>query len=421
MGRARALRVGKLRMLAPLRERDFAILWCGMAVSLLGDGIYFVAVAWEAYSLSNAPTALSVVGVAWTLPTVAFLLLGGAISDRYERRRVLLIASTAEAIAIGLIGLLAVTGELRLWMLLVLVAFYGAGEAFFNPAFDSIVPGLVPPEDLPSASALEQFIRPLALQLIGPAIGGVLIAVFDPGIAFLVDGGTFVAAALALSLMRRMPLGPVIDSRSALTEIAEGVRFVRANPWLWGTLVAAALSLLAFFGPVLVLLPYLVKNELHAGAGAFGAIRAVGGVGALASAVVIAQRRLPRRCMTFMFGAWALQSLLLVGYAVATRVWTFALVSLVSGVMAATGNVIWGTLMKTLVPDNLLGRVASLDWIVSIGLVPLSLAITGPIAQAFGARATLVVAGALGASTFVVLFAVPGLRDPERAPLGQLN
>jgi DHA3 family tetracycline resistance protein-like MFS transporter len=123
--------------------------------------------------------------------------------------------------------------------------------------------------------------------------------------------------------------------------------------------------------------------------------------------------------MTFMFGAWALQSLLLVGYAVATQVWTFALVSLVSGGMAATGNVIWGTLMKTLVPDNLLGRVASLDWIVSIGLVPLSLAITGPVAQAFGARATLVVAGALGASTFVALFAVPGLRDPERAPLGQ--
>jgi DHA3 family tetracycline resistance protein-like MFS transporter len=132
-----------VRLLAPLRQGDFALLWAGMTVSLLGDGIYFVAVAWEAYSLSNAPTALSLVGVAWTLPTVAFLLVGGAVSDRYERRRVLLIASAAEATAIGLVGVLAVIGQLQLWMLLVLVALYGTAEAFVNPAFDAIVPSLV--------------------------------------------------------------------------------------------------------------------------------------------------------------------------------------------------------------------------------------------------------------------------------------
>jgi DHA3 family tetracycline resistance protein-like MFS transporter len=395
-----------------------------MAVSLLGDGIYIVAIAWEAYSLSNAPTALSVVGVAWTLPTVTFLLLGGAISDRYERRRVLLLASAAEAIAVGLIGLLALTGDLRLWMLLALVALYGTGEAFFNPAFDAIVPSLVAIEDLPSASALEQFVRPLAYQLVGPALGGVLVAVFNPGLAFLADAGTFVAAAVALSLMRSVRPGPTSSpASSALADIADGVRFVRANPWLWGTLLSASLSLLAFYGPVVVLVPYLVKNELHAGAGAFGAIRAAGGVAAIASAATIAQRALPRRCMTWMLGAWATQSLLLAGYALATGVWTYVLVSLASGALAAIGNIIWGTLMKTLVPGNLLGRVASLDWIVSIGLVPISLAITGPIAEALGARATLIGAGVIGAGTFAVLFGVPGLRDPERAmaSLGRLD
>jgi DHA3 family tetracycline resistance protein-like MFS transporter len=171
-----------LELLTPLRERDFALLWTGMTVSLLGDGIYFVAIAWQAYDLSNAPTALSVVGVAWTLPTVVFLLLGGAISDRIERRRVLLFASVAEALAIGAIGVLAVTGALQLWMLLGLVAVYGAGEAFFNPAFDAIVPTLVDPEQLTAASALDHFVRPLALQLLGPALGGALIALSGPGV-----------------------------------------------------------------------------------------------------------------------------------------------------------------------------------------------------------------------------------------------
>jgi len=103
----------RMRLLSPLRQRDFALLWTGMTVSLIGDGIYFVAIAWLAYSISNAPTALSIVGVAWTLPMV-----GGAVSDRIERRRVLLISNLTEAVAIGAIGVLTLTGVLEMWMLL---------------------------------------------------------------------------------------------------------------------------------------------------------------------------------------------------------------------------------------------------------------------------------------------------------------
>ncbi len=387
-----------------------------MTVSLLGNGIYFVAVAWEAYSLSNSPTALSVVGVAWTLPTVLLLLVGGALSDRVERRRLLLCASLVEAGAIGAIGGLAVAGDLRLWMLLVLVAVYGAAEAFFNPAFAAIVPSLVDVEELAAATALDQFVRPLAVQILGPAIGGALVAVSGPGGAFLVDAATFLVSVGTLLAMRGAGLrsAPARSARTALGEIAEGFRFVRANPWLWGTLSAASLSLLAFFGPVQVLLPYLVKNELHGGGGMFGAIRAAGGQGSILAALAVAQSGLPRRCVTVMFTAWALQSLLLIGFAVATGAWIFALISLAGGALAAIGNIVWGTLMQTLVPNELLGRVSSFDWLVSIGLIPLSFAVTGPLAQALGARTTLLAAGGLGAGAMIAFLAVPGLRDPER-------
>ncbi len=387
-----------------------------MTVSLLGNGIYFVAVAWEAYSLSNAPTALSVVGVAWTLPTVLLLLVGGALSDRVERRRLLLCASLVEAGAIGAIGGLAVAGDLRLWMLLVLVAVYGAAEAFFNPAFEAIVPSLVRAEELAAATALDQFVRPLALQILGPALGGVLVALSGTGVAFLVDAATFLVSVCTLLAMRGAGAGkaPARSARAALGEIAEGFRFVRANPWLWGTLSAASLSLLAFFGPVQVLLPYLVKNELHGGGGMFGAIRAAAGLGSIVTAFVIAQSGLPRRCVTFMFAAWAAESLLLIGFAVASGAWIFAVISLASGAFAAAGNIVWGTLMKTLVPNELLGRVSSFDWLVSIGLIPLSFAITGPLAQALGVRTTLLAAGGLSAAAMIAFLAVPGLRDPEQ-------
>jgi DHA3 family tetracycline resistance protein-like MFS transporter len=203
--------------------------------------------------------------------------------------------------------------------------------------------------------------------------------------------------------------------RTTLGEIADGFRFVRANPWLWGTLLGASLSLLAFFGPSQVLLPYLVKNRLHSGGGLFGVIRAGGGVGAIAGALAISRGGLPRRRVTLMFTAWSAQSLLLVAYAVATGAWTFVLISLLSGAFGASANVVWGSLMMTLVPDGLRGRISSFDWMVSIGLIPLSFAITGPIAQAVGATTTLLAAGCLGGAAMIAFLAVPGVRDPERS------
>jgi uncharacterized membrane protein len=307
-------------------------------------------------------------------------------------------------------------------MLLIPVAVYGAAEAFFLPAFEAIVPTLVDPDEYTSAAALDNFMRPLAVQLLGPAIGGILIALASPGVAFVVDAGTFLVAVCALLMMRPVerPAAAARSAREAVGEIAEGFRFVRANPWLWGTLAAACLSLLAFFGPYQVLLPYLVKNSLHGGGAMFGAIKAAGGVGAILSAVAVAQAGLPRRCVSFMFAAWSLQALLLVGFAIASGAWLFALIALLGGGLSAAGNVVWGTLMKALVPNEMLGRVSSFDWLVSIGLIPLSFAITGPIASALGAKTTLVLAGVLGCVTTISFLAVPGLRNPERELAGSL-
>jgi uncharacterized membrane protein len=111
---------------------------------------------------------------------------------------------------------------------------------------------------------------------------------------------------------------------------------------------------------------------------------------------------------------WALQSAALIGYALAGGAWIYAVISLVAGSCGAVGNIIWGTLMKTLVPNDLLGRVSSFDWLVSIGLIPVSFAITGPIAEAVGSELTLIVAGGLAGVVMLAFLIVPGLRDPER-------
>jgi MFS family permease len=416
-----AVATGRVQILTPLRRRNFALLWIGMTVSLLGDGIYFVAIAWEALRLSNTAMSVSLVGVAWTVPTVGFLLLGGSLSDRVDRRRLLLWTSLTQALAIGAIGVLASGGLIRFWMLLSLVAIYGAAQAFFLPAFEALVPMLVEPDELAQASALDQAVRPLSVQLVGPAIGGILIALAGTGTAFLLDGATFLVCAGTLAALRIRPATPTRDQprQSALAGLGEAIRFVLAIPWLWRTLLAASLTLLLFMGPYQVLLPFVVKNALHGGSATVGMIRALGGAGAIVAALVVSQQGLPGWAIRAMFAGWALQSLTLAGYAVAQRAWLFALISLVGGACGAVANVVWGTLMKTRVPNRLLGRVASLDWLVSIGLVPLSFALTGPVAGLIGARVTLLCGGLIATGTLIAfLFVAAEERRADRGVRG---
>ncbi len=420
-------RLGLLRLTAPLRLRDFRLLWGGMAISLLGDGIFFVALPWQVYQLSNAATALSVVGIAMSLPHIVFLLVGGVVSDRFDRRRVMMVADAIRGLAVAVLGLLSISGSIRLWHVMVIAAAFGAGTAFFGPAFDAIVPELVPSELLTQANSLDQFVRPAAWRMLGPALGGWIIAAFGDraGGAFMVDAATFGASILCLSWMRRhaSARGGRGDAVSAWREIREGFRYVRSQTWLWGTLVAAAFAYLVFLGPIEVLLPHVVKYEMGRSARDLGFILALGGVGAMAAALFMGHRDMPRRNMTFIYLVWTASTLSVAGFGLAHFPWQAMVACFLFNALEGAGTIVWITTKQRLVPNRLLGRVSSLDWFVSIGLLPLSYALTGPVAEAIGVRATLVWAGVIGSTvTFAFLF-LPGMRDIERqgsTPTGEM-
>jgi len=406
-----------VKILRPLAIRDFGLLWTGAAVSLLGDGVYIVAIAWQVYEISNTPTALSLIGVAWTLPMAAFLLVGGVVSDRFDRRRIMIATDILRAVAVTAIAALSLSGSVQLWHLFLLAIVFGTGDAFFGPAFNATVPQIVPQRMLVQANSLDQFIRPFMMALAGPAIGGLTVAALGAGAAFMLDAGSFFISALAISLMRSHGRSDRTEAEptSPLADLREGLRFVRAHAWLWGTLIGAAISLLAFWGPVEVLVPYRIKNDLGGGADDFGLVLAAGGVGAILAAVVMAQLGLPRKHKTFMYVMWSVGCLGIAGLAFAQVLWQAMASSFVQQALFASGLIVWGTLMQTLVPGRLLGRVTSLDWLVSTSLVPISFALTGPVAAAVGAEATLAGAGVIAAAATLACLFIPGLRDTERA------
>ncbi|HUA70480.1 MAG TPA: MFS transporter [Solirubrobacteraceae bacterium] len=395
----------RVRLLAPLAHRDYRLLAGGMSVSLLGDGLFLVALAWQVYTISDAPTALATVGIAMTIPTITCLLIGGAVSDRFDRRIVMLTADAVRAIVLAALAVLVLTGALVYWELLAIAVVYGAATAFFNPASDALVPQLLPADALAQANSLDQLIRPLALRLAGPALGGLLVAAIGAGWTFGLDAASFavsVAALLAMSPVRAVPPASAETRSGTAGEIRAGLRYVRSHAWLWATLVTAAIAYLLFMGPTEVLLPFIVKHRFADGARDLGLIFAAGGLGSLACALAIGQFGLPRSSLTFMYLVWTVATVAVAGYGLARGLWGLMLASVLFNTLETAGTIAWATVKQRHVPAQLLGRVSSLDWLISIGLLPLSYALTGPISAAVGARQTLVWAGVLGA---VVTFA----------------
>jgi MFS family permease len=407
-------RVGVLR---PLQHRDFRLLWLGQTVSMIGDGIYIFAVAWFIYNdLQASPATFSLVGFAWSLPQVLLLIATGALSDRMERRHLMIIGDLLRLAAIAAIGTLIVTDAMTPPLLIALVFPYGAGQAIFWPAFTSIIPKIVPEEHLVQANSIGSTVRPLAWLVIGPLIGASVVATAGTGWAFIVDAATFAISAVCIWLMHvRSDRQPDDEATHLWADVREGLAYVRRTRWVrWG-LLGGMVSLFAVWGPWETLVPFVVRNEMSGTEFELGLVFAAGGIGSVIASLVMAQRGdLPHRPLTVMYICWAIGMGMTTFFGVVANVPQAMLVSFIAEGSIAVLIVIWFTAMQRLVPSDLLGRVSSLDWMITILGAPVSFLVVGPLAAAFGADAVLVAAGVLGAAATVVFMFMPGARTPER-------
>lgn len=400
-------------MSAALRHRDFALLWSGQGVSLVGDGIFTVALALETLRIDSRPTALSFVLAARLLPTVLLLLVGGVVVDRLPRRWTMLASDATRGVAVGAIAVLVGAGIVQLWELVVMSVVFGTADAFFYPSSTAVVPELLPAELLVQGSALTATSRTVAQILVGPALGGVLVASVGTPWAFALDGASFFVSAACLMAMTSRPR-PSATHRSLLRELGEGLRYCRSQRWLWMTILAAGVANFAAFSPLGVLVPLLLRNVLHQGALAFGLVLAAGGLGGAITSLVVARFGAPRQRITAMWLGWGLAGASLLGLALAPGVWVAgAFLILVYG-MIEYGNVLWNPLMQELVPPELIGRASSVDWLVSICLSPPGVLVAGLVAGSIGTRTTMLLGGGVATLVAAVLF-VPGVRDPERS------
>lgn len=257
---------------------------------------------------------------------------------------------------------------------------------------------------------MEGALRPVAQNALGPALAGALVGAFVPGVALLVAGALYAVAMLALVAMRTLPVPGVREGSSVLGELREGFRYMVGTGWLFATLAFASLYVLVINGPIEVLLPFAVRDQTGSGPGGFALVLAAFGIGGAVGSLVISSLAMPRRYLTTMIMLWAAGTLPLALVGITHLLWVMALAAFAVGFTMSAGMVIWGTMLQRRVPTHLLGRVSSLDFFVSLTLMPVSMALAGPVGAWLGVPLTFVLAGAI--PVFLGLAAVIGWRLP---------
>lgn len=327
------------------------------------------------------------------IPTLAFTLIGGVAADRFPRLPLLLVSDVVRGLVLVLVTLLAATGRLEVWHLVVATFVFGAVDAVFFPAYRAAVRDLTPAELLTSANSLSRLGRE-ATAIGGPLIAATLIVAGGTPLAFALDAVSFLVSAatiLAIFPIRQVVTRPP-STGSGLQALTEGFATVIRSPWLWVTIAIAGISNLTMTGPLEVVLPFLVSRHLHLGVAAYGTLTALTAVGAVLAAVALGLPSRLRRRGLLAYGGWLAAAIGVAALGVAPFA-VAAAAMLVVGAGLATLELVWTNTLQELVPSDLLGRVSSIDALGSYALIPVGYLLAGGAADLVGPATVFVIGG----------------------------
>ncbi len=398
----------RLQILAPLRHRDFRLLFAGQTISMVGNQLYSVALPFQILALKGTPLQLGTGFAIFATAQLLTILFGGALVDRLPRRRVILSMDALSAVVVAIVATLGLTHQLHISHLYVLSAFFGATFSFYTPALSAIMPELIPADVLVPGNVLRGLSRQTA-QVVGPLIGGVVVATAGPPWAFAIDAATF-AVSFFVFVFARQPEREPAPRKPLLAEIKEGFAYTFSVTWIWVSIVGFAATNGFFFAGFTVALPILVLMVLHGTAATYGIIGATAGVGEVVGALIVGNLHFRK----LVVGTYVFSALLGLAFAI------FGLAPLLPVVMLGgfmfnlclvASNTHWDSALQKLVPRNLMGRVTSVDYFGSYLVGPIAPVIAAAAISRYGPRSIFLVGGLL---TFVYWALAMALLRPDR-------
>jgi MFS family permease len=403
--------------LGPLRERPFRLLWLGQSISGIGDALVYVALVFAVLEVGSTTDLGLVLGAFW-LGRAVFMLIGGVWADRLPRRTVMLTSDLVRAGAQGSTAALLLSGVIRPWMFVLTQALWGAAAAFFGPASTGLIPQLTSGERLQQANALLGLSRS-AINVLGPAIAGILVAAFGPGWVFAVDAVSFLASAAFLVVLR-VPPHERPPQQAFIADLRRGWQEVVRRKWLRASILVFSVTNVAL-AALFVIGPVVAEDELG-GAKAYGVITTGAALGGIAGGV-IALRYKPERPLLFNFVFTLASALPLLLYIPPAPTLVIAAAMSVSVAGIASGNAIWEAQLQRHIPPDAISRVSSYDWLVSIVFMPLGMVVAGWLSGVVGVDATLAAAAAICVVANLSVLLISDVRNfraaeptPEREP-----
>lgn len=410
-----------MNALRPLTIPAYRSLFTAMALAIFAQGAWALYLAMQTLDRGASPATLASV-VAWSgIGLLAGSLPAGVVADRLPKKSILAGVLALNLTVATVTSTLAITGSISFWALGLSAFIIGASTAFFFPAYTALVPVLVSVDDLMAVNGLEGATRPLVGQALAPAVVGAVIGASMPAV-----GGYIIAAALGIALVAALRLPPPASTEteapssatSPITDLLDGFRYVARTRWVRSSVLFASVMGLSVTGPLEVLLPALMRSTHENGPALYGAVLAALGTGGLVGSLVAGSWRTPRRFLPTMVGVWALGCLPLSIPALTNNPWAIGAGLAVYGALIGTGMVIWGTVLQEHVPLEMLGRVASLDFFISISFMPLSIALTGLLSRHIDTHTLFIAAGIVPLATAVFLTALGQLGTPPTTPDG---
>jgi MFS family permease len=400
-------------MLHALRNRNFRVFVMGQLVSLIGTWMQSVAQSWLVYRLTGSAVLLGTVGFASQIPIFLLSPLGGVVADRHERRRVLLLTQSTMMVLAMVLAVLTLLGPIHVWHILILASMLGIANGFDIPTRQAFVVELVPRADLPNAIALNSSMFNGA-RVVGPAVAGIIVSAVGEGWCFFGNAVSYLAVLTSLLLLR-LPKRDFAERRpSPFEDILEGFRFVAGTRPIRSLLVL--LGLVSMTGmPYATLMPVMAQDVLHSGASGLGLLMGAAGTGALAGALALAWHNSLRGLGRWVglgavsFGTW------LILFSLSRSFWLSVALLLPAGFSLLLQMSSTNTLIQSMVPDRLRGRVMSVYAMTFMGMAPLGALLAGTAADVLGAPMAIGIGGGISiAGGLVFLLRLAELRPEAR-------
>ncbi|HEY7694101.1 MAG TPA: MFS transporter [Gaiellaceae bacterium] len=400
----------------PLREsRDYRLLWCGQAVSYLGNMVTFVAVPYQMYALTGSPLQVGLLSICDAVPLLLFAAVGGTIADRVDRRRLIVRADIGLMAVSALLAVNAFSGDPQVWALYVLAFAATSLWAIGAPALRALMPGLVPRDQLAASQALQTIYSGTG-AIVGPALGGLLIAAAGVGPTYAIDAVSFVASIVAVLL-----IAPAPPSERVATEMLESLReawrFLVRQRAILGTFVLDTNAMV--FGMPQALFPAVAVQHFEAGAGVVGLLYAAPAAGALAAGLASGWTGRVRRQGVAVAAAIVVWGLAIAGFGLATALWLGLAMLALAGLADEYSAILRSTILFAGTPDELRGRMQGFELTQVASTPAIGNIEAGLLASLTSLRFSIVSGGiACAAGAVAILAAIPSLfhYDAKRAP-----